>query len=482
MPGAACQAEGLPKAWSPSALLLDAEAPHRMLVAWQAGGLYRSDDGGRSWQPSSTGLMFRREPTSELEWLAPGEPLLIQAVLLRDRALLQSSLAGGADINMQGNALGGVLDADIHAYAQEMRDGRQPAATLMWRELRAAGATSVLSSKSSMLSSAVRLKIDEVADDLVRMGYDWGASPTGVAQRPEARESELHTLLRDAERLGLTASRVRALIGVYIQAARFPSADRTTLDLLENDHADLAVEVMKASSREKAFDRQSTPRSATDLTLARALLLAGKTAPAREIFANIPLASVRARTIEASDFIDAIGTGCDLREAAWYKARGVPLKLAWHYDACLSDAKYPRSARRRMLDAMDKDAGIPPESWSRWVEEDDKRWVKETPLYKAALRNATRRGTGLIGVELDSELGSDHFVVIGTVAGLPAEREGIRAGDRIQTVDGDSTELQSLGQVVARIAGKPGTWVRLGVLRQGQPLSFRVQRQARPAT
>jgi photosystem II stability/assembly factor-like uncharacterized protein len=482
IPGAACQAEGLPRSWSPSALLLDAEVPHRMLVAWQAGGLYRSDDSGRSWQPSSTGLMFRREPTSELEWLAPGEPLLIQAVLLRDRELLQRSLAGGADINMQGNTLGGVLDADIYAYAQEMQEVRKPAATLMWRELRAAGATSILSSKSSMLSSAVRLKIDEVSDDLVRMGYDWGASPASVVQGHGARDSELHGLLRGAEHVGLTASRIRELIAVYIQAARFPSADRTTLDLLENDHADLAVQVMKASGREKPFDRQSTPRSAADLPLARAFLLAGKTAPAREIFADIPLASVHAHTIEASDFIHAIGIRCDLREAAWYKARGAPLKLAWHYDQCLSEAKYPRSARHRMLDAMDKDGGIPPEMWNLWVDEDDTRWVRKTPLYKAAIRDEKRRGTGVIGVELDSEPGSDYLVVIGTIAGLSAQKQGIRAGDKIQTVDGKSTELQSTGQVIARIAGKPGTWVQLGVLRKGQPLSFRVQRQARPAT
>ncbi len=121
-------------------MLLDATDPQRMLAAWQAGGLYRSDDGGKTWQESDTGLMFRSPRETAIDWAAVGEPPLIQAVLHRNRELLMRTLASGVDINSPGNHLGGVLDADLAARETQTRLG-DPIQPMMWPELRKAGAS-----------------------------------------------------------------------------------------------------------------------------------------------------------------------------------------------------------------------------------------------------------------------------------------------------------------------------------------------------
>lgn len=480
MPSPDCQPPGLQRGWTSTALLLDAADPMRMLAAWQAGGLYRSEDGGQTWQTSDTGLMFRNTPASQIDWMAMGEPQLIQAVLFRDRSLLKRTLSSGVDINAQGAYLGGVLEADIAAREQESREQR-PLTALMWPELRRAGATSVASPSpgKGLLTRAFELKLGTVVDDLIPLGYDWGVR-TSFVSPPEVPEGELRALLRQGERFGLTTSEVGRLITAYIKVARFPSADQTTLDLLDSGHPGLAVKVLKASSHSKPFDRQSTAHGTPRLSIGAALLRAGRKAAARQIFATIPSTAVLANTQSADEFIDSIGTDCDLHEGAWYRAQGVPLKLSWHYEHCLSDAKYPASARDRVLRAMDKDGGIPPESWSLWSEQEDKRWVMQTALYRRTLRDEQNRAMGVVGLRLDYDQKGECFLVDSTIKGLPADINGMRPGDVLTAVNGYSTRLQSVEQVVHRIVGRPGTRVRLDVLREGQPMTFRLKRQSRP--
>ncbi len=280
-----CQSPGLRKGWAPTSVLLDATNPQVILAAWQAGGLYRSDDGGKTWQASDTGLLFRSTPGTNIDWIAAGEPPHIQAVLYRDRVALMRALESGIDINNPGNRLGGVLEADLAAREaqSQLGDVVQP---MMWPELRKAGATSfaVWRQDARLLTRALDLKLDDIPYDLIRSGYDWGASAT---VRTDFPDGELFDLLRRSERFGLAPAQVERWVNTYITAARFPSADQTTLDLLNTGHPELAVRVLKASSRRTPFDRQSTELRTPTRLIVESLEKAGKKYWAKRVLATM---------------------------------------------------------------------------------------------------------------------------------------------------------------------------------------------------
>jgi carboxyl-terminal processing protease len=69
------------------------------------------------------------------------------------------------------------------------------------------------------------------------------------------------------------------------------------------------------------------------------------------------------------------------------------------------------------------------------------------------------------------------FVVSAAPPG-PAQRAGIRTGDRIVAIDGVATSRLALDDALGRIIGRAGTAVRLGVVRKGRALQFDVVRAA----
>ncbi len=58
----------------------------------------------------------------------------------------------------------------------------------------------------------------------------------------------------------------------------------------------------------------------------------------------------------------------------------------------------------------------------------------------------------------------DKITIIAPITGSPADKAGIRAGDIILGIDGDSTEDMTLNEAVLRIRGPEGTTVRILVL------------------
>ena len=66
---------------------------------------------------------------------------------------------------------------------------------------------------------------------------------------------------------------------------------------------------------------------------------------------------------------------------------------------------------------------------------------------------------GGVGIEVD--LRGDVLTVIAPIEGGPAERAGIKSGERILAVDGQSVELVGLEKMVGRLRGEPGTVVSL---------------------
>jgi len=69
--------------------------------------------------------------------------------------------------------------------------------------------------------------------------------------------------------------------------------------------------------------------------------------------------------------------------------------------------------------------------------------------------------------------------VISPIANSPAERQGIRSGDRILEIDGEDTSAMTLTEAVLKIRGKPGTKVKLLIVHRGEtePIEMEIVRE-----
>lgn len=73
------------------------------------------------------------------------------------------------------------------------------------------------------------------------------------------------------------------------------------------------------------------------------------------------------------------------------------------------------------------------------------------------------------GIGIEIGLRDDQVTVIAPINGSPAERAGIKAGDVIIAVDGESTAGQTVDEVADKVRGKQGTEVTVDVRSPGQP-------------
>jgi carboxyl-terminal processing protease len=72
---------------------------------------------------------------------------------------------------------------------------------------------------------------------------------------------------------------------------------------------------------------------------------------------------------------------------------------------------------------------------------------------------------GGVGVEVD--FSTDFVTIIAPIEGSPAERAGVRPGDRIVAIDGQSVRGKSPIDLVRAMRGEPGTKVLLTIRRDG---------------
>jgi carboxyl-terminal processing protease len=89
----------------------------------------------------------------------------------------------------------------------------------------------------------------------------------------------------------------------------------------------------------------------------------------------------------------------------------------------------------------------------------------DVTAYELSLRSLGGKIEG-IGAHVTAEDGK--VVVIAPIAGSPADKAGIKAGDVILEVDGQSVAGMSLFEVVLIVQGPKGTPVTLSVLHQGE--------------
>ncbi|MDH3206740.1 MAG: S41 family peptidase [Gemmatimonadota bacterium] len=92
------------------------------------------------------------------------------------------------------------------------------------------------------------------------------------------------------------------------------------------------------------------------------------------------------------------------------------------------------------------------------------------------LRIRTEGEYGGVGLEVTD--GHEYVTVVGAIPGGPGERVGIRAGDRFFEIDGVAADTMLTDQAVALLRGRPGTDVRIKMLRPGleTPIEFTIQR------
>lgn len=77
-----------------------------------------------------------------------------------------------------------------------------------------------------------------------------------------------------------------------------------------------------------------------------------------------------------------------------------------------------------------------------------------------------------IGVEIGLE--DEVLTVIAPLKGTPADRAGLRAGDKIVEIDGTSTYKMEIDDAIKKIRGEIGTVVTLTVLREGAPAPLKL--------
>lgn len=104
-------------------------------------------------------------------------------------------------------------------------------------------------------------------------------------------------------------------------------------------------------------------------------------------------------------------------------------------------------------------------------------WPHELRRFRRSLEGEFK-GVG-IQITLDD---ARKIKVVAPLHGTPAAQAGIRSGDRIVEVDGESTIGISLNQAVDRITGQKGTSVTLGIERSGHDelLRFELERDIIP--
>ena len=84
---------------------------------------------------------------------------------------------------------------------------------------------------------------------------------------------------------------------------------------------------------------------------------------------------------------------------------------------------------------------------------------------------------GGVGIEVDAR--NDILTVIAPIEGSPAERAGIRSGDKLLAVNGETSVGIGLEKMVRKMRGKPGTHVKLTLRRDGvkEPMTFDLVRE-----
>jgi len=133
-------------------------------------------------------------------------------------------------------------------------------------------------------------------------------------------------------------------------------------------------------------------------------------------------------------------------------------KVREEYVEVPSDTQLAESSIEELLDNLDPH--------STYLDKDD---------YEA-LQGKTSGDPGGLGIDIDMDQGAVE--VIATLDGSPARKAGIQTGDKITSIDYQSTTDMALDEVIQTLRGAQGSEIVLGVVRDpSQHLEFNLQRE-----
>ncbi|MBI2177185.1 MAG: S41 family peptidase [Candidatus Tectomicrobia bacterium] len=100
-----------------------------------------------------------------------------------------------------------------------------------------------------------------------------------------------------------------------------------------------------------------------------------------------------------------------------------------------------------------------------------------TPEFYKEMQVETTGRFGGLGIEIT--IRDDVLTVVTPIEDTPAFRAGVKAGDQIIAVEGESTKDMNLQDAVRRLRGEPGSSVKITVRRKGveKPLDFTIARE-----
>ncbi len=93
------------------------------------------------------------------------------------------------------------------------------------------------------------------------------------------------------------------------------------------------------------------------------------------------------------------------------------------------------------------------------------------------MKNDTSGRFGGLGIEIGMK--NDAIVVVAPMEDTPAWRAGVKSGDRILKINGESTKGLSLVEAVAKMRGKKGSTIALALAREGvdKPIEVKLKRE-----
>lgn len=127
------------------------------------------------------------------------------------------------------------------------------------------------------------------------------------------------------------------------------------------------------------------------------------------------------------------------------------------YVETIDDSELVDSALRGMLSELDPH--------SQYLDADEYRDIRISTT-------GSYTGVGIEVAEVDGEIR-----VITPVAGSPAARSGIRAGDHIIAVDGLMVDARKLQETIGRMRGRRGSEITITVLRDEEAIEYEMRRE-----
>lgn len=114
--------------------------------------------------------------------------------------------------------------------------------------------------------------------------------------------------------------------------------------------------------------------------------------------------------------------------------------------------------RKKMLEAALRGMLIELDPYSSYI----------SPEELAQFNQSVDQEFGGIGIQVQIEQHSDRIQVISPLPDTPAYRAGVRAGDLIMTIEGQSTERMPLSKAVQLMQGPPGGKVKISIRHMGE--------------